>query len=96
MTARYAPAISVAWNGRTLRYYEHEPRRYDPTLRKPVPVLIEWVRFWILSRPACWAAWERFFIRSGRSAVRAGPRAWARRLGVIARRMPRLWSRTGR
>ncbi len=94
MTVRYTPAISVAWDGRALRYYEHEPRRYDPTLRQLVPLLTEWVRFWIITRPACWAAWGRFFIRAARSAVRTGPRGWVRIGGTIVKRIPRLWSRT--
>jgi hypothetical protein len=45
-TLRYHPAISVAWDGKKIVFFEHEERDTNPPFRK-LPVLIgEWLLIW--------------------------------------------------
>jgi hypothetical protein len=69
-TVRYQPGISVAWDGERLRYYEHEGRQYDPSLWTVIPLVGEWLAYWIRTRPKVCYAWVRYFIRQARKAVK--------------------------
>ena len=50
-TLRYQPVVSVTWDGKKLRYFEHEARAYDPPLLTVVSLVPEWVVFWLCTEP---------------------------------------------
>jgi len=50
-TLRYQPAVSVEWDGKKLRYFEHEARAYDPPLLTVMVLVPEWIAFWLCTRP---------------------------------------------
>jgi hypothetical protein len=56
LTLRYEPAVSVAWNGRTLNYFEHRTGTEHLTLREMAPHLPEWMSFHVHSVPRTWLA----------------------------------------
>ena len=58
-TLRYEPRISASWDGRTLRYFEHEPATTQPSLGDVTPHVPEWVAFS-----------TRAFLRSGGTVFR--------------------------
>lgn len=46
-TLRYKPTFSVAWDGKTLRYYSHkDDPNFSPTWRLAVPLIPEWTKLW--------------------------------------------------
>ncbi len=47
-TARYKPEVSVEWNGKEVKYFQHEDKSYYPLIRKVFPLFLEWLLFW------CW------------------------------------------
>lgn len=69
-TVRYQPGISVSWDGERLRYYEHEKRTYDPTLREIIPLVGEWLPWWIRTRAKCYYAWAWYLTKRAVTAVR--------------------------
>ena len=52
---RYKPKFSMAWNGKTISYYEHEDRKFSASPFKMAVMLgewaIYWVRFWLRMFP---------------------------------------------
>jgi hypothetical protein len=60
---RYIPQISVAWDGKQLKYYEHEEKNFNPPLYKGVPLAALWLMFWLKTRPLYCYAWGRYFYR---------------------------------
>jgi hypothetical protein len=45
-TLQYDPKFSVAWNGKTLKYYAHKDQETSATLSLVFPLIPEWVRIW--------------------------------------------------
>jgi hypothetical protein len=45
-TVRYEPRVSVEWDGKQIRYYSHEKRSYNPSVRELLPLFWEWICFW--------------------------------------------------
>jgi len=58
--ARYVPVISVAWENGEMAYYEHQPRKFRPSLALLVSLQIEKIFFWIKTRPKYGYAWSRY------------------------------------
>ena len=54
-TLRYRPRISVSWDGRALRYFEHAQAVGQISFVDVAPHIPEWVAFWLRSRPKVWA-----------------------------------------
>src|SRR5215471_14141488 len=46
-TLRYKPWLSVGWDGKRLRYYEHEKRNQEPSFWEVIILVGEWLPFWI-------------------------------------------------
>jgi hypothetical protein len=46
-TLRYHPTHSMDWDGKTVSYYSHEDRKFDPSLQRAVPLVGEWIFLWI-------------------------------------------------
>jgi len=69
-TVRYQPGISVGWDGERLHYYEHEERRYDPSLVAVIPLAAEWLIFWVRTWPIVCYAWGRYVVRNVTKAIR--------------------------
>ena len=42
---RYKPMVSVEWDGKKIRYYDHEPREYRPSLLELMRLLPGWLLF---------------------------------------------------
>lgn len=61
-TLWYTPEISVSWDGKGLKYFEHEGRKYNPPFYKIIPLVAEWLMFWIKTRPLYCYAWGRYFV----------------------------------
>jgi hypothetical protein len=55
-TLRYAPKLSVSWDGKTLRYFAHRDRTSQSNWRLLAPLVWEYLLFW------CWF-WLRNFYR---------------------------------
>jgi len=55
-TLRYRPKYSVAWDGSKLSYYSHEDRSCDPPFLKLIPLVADWLIFWV------WV-WTRMLLR---------------------------------
>jgi hypothetical protein len=53
-TLSYHPQISVAWDGERLRYFEHDRRSRQLSLREVLPLLPEWLAYWCRARPRVW------------------------------------------
>lgn len=53
-TLRYEPQVSVSWDGRSLRYYEHAPASSQVSLADVTPHIPEWIAFWLRTRPIAW------------------------------------------
>ena len=64
-TLRYKPRISVAWDGRTLRYFEHVPAASQVSFVQVAPHIPEWMAFWLRSRPGVWAGRIQRLLRPG-------------------------------
>jgi hypothetical protein len=62
-TVRYQPGISVTWDGKRLHYYEHEKRKYDPSFREVIILLIEWLPWWVSTRSKAYFVWSRYLSR---------------------------------
>ncbi len=45
-TLRYAPKLSVAWDGETLRYFAHKERTSQSNWRLLAPLILEYLLFW--------------------------------------------------
>ncbi|RPI70505.1 MAG: hypothetical protein EHM45_24795 [Desulfobacteraceae bacterium] len=58
--ARYVPVISVAWENGEMVYYEHQPRKFRPSLALLVSLQIEKIFFWIETRPGYCYVWIRY------------------------------------
>jgi hypothetical protein len=52
-TLRYKPRISVSWDGKALRYFEHAPAG-EASFTDVVPHLGEWIVFWLRTRSRAW------------------------------------------
>lgn len=59
---RYKPKFSMAWDGKTISYYEHEDKRFSPSLSQMVPMVGEWAIYWF-------SFWLRILPRLGRGMV---------------------------
>jgi hypothetical protein len=46
-TVRYQPMVSVTWDGRTLRYFEHRPEMRAVSFIEAVPYIKEWLWYWL-------------------------------------------------
>lgn len=46
-TLRYHPRFSVAWDGSKISYYSHEDRKSLPPLKKLIPLVPDWLIFWL-------------------------------------------------
>jgi hypothetical protein len=46
-TLRYQPKYSMEWNGRTVSYYSHEDRKFEPSLQMAAPLVGEWIFLWV-------------------------------------------------
>jgi hypothetical protein len=55
-TLRYEPRISVSWDGRALRYFEHTETSEQVPVLDVAPQIPEWVAFWTRS---VWASTAR-------------------------------------
>jgi hypothetical protein len=58
-TLRYHPRISVTWDGRVIRYFEHARSHGQVSFRDVAPHIPEWVLVWLRSRPIAWARRSR-------------------------------------
>jgi hypothetical protein len=56
LTLAYQPAVSVAWDGERLQYFEHEQRALVLPVHEALLLLPEWAAYWIRTRPAVWRA----------------------------------------
>ena len=54
---RYQPGVSVSWDGDRLRYYEHEKRTLDFSFREILPLVYEWLPWWLRSRTKGYYFW---------------------------------------
>jgi hypothetical protein len=45
-TLRYHPKYSMEWNGKTVSYYSHEDRKFDPSLQTAASLVGEWIYLW--------------------------------------------------
>jgi hypothetical protein len=45
-TLRYAPKLSVSWDGKTLRYFAHKDRESQPGWQLLAPLVREYLLFW--------------------------------------------------
>lgn len=70
-TVRYAPGISVEWDGNQLHYYAHEDRAYNPTVREVLPLFAEWICFWPRKWPLIITRRTIKFVGRARSRLRA-------------------------
>jgi len=46
-TLRYKPKLSVALDEETLKYFVHKDRDFSPSWRLIVPLVWEWLAFWV-------------------------------------------------
>jgi hypothetical protein len=69
-TMRYQPGISVAWDGKRLRYYEHEKKTYDPSVREVITLLKEWIPWWLTSRSKAYYRLGRYLTMRVVKAIR--------------------------
>jgi hypothetical protein len=46
-TLSYKPRLSVAWDGETLKYFVHEGSTFSPGWRMLIPLVWEWLLFWL-------------------------------------------------
>lgn len=49
-TLSYQPMVSVSWDGRSLRYFEHQPQRSAVSFIEMAPHIPEWVWYWLRTR----------------------------------------------
>jgi len=56
---RYQPMVSVEWTGGRLHYCNHDKRNFNPSLRRALPLVIEWLNFWA----RFWSRWIRAWLR---------------------------------
>jgi hypothetical protein len=62
-TVNYVPGISVSWDGKKFAYFEHEKRTFEPPLRLLVPLVAEWLLYWLKTRPYFSYLLVRYLIR---------------------------------
>ena len=43
------PSYSVEWDGKKMHYYRHEKPNYNPPLLKTIPLVAEYIAFWLKS-----------------------------------------------
>jgi hypothetical protein len=76
-TLRYEPRFSVAWDGRTLRYYVHrEGNAFQPSFSWALSLLPEWIAIW------GWF-WLRVLVRLPYTLPRAFWRMAGRKCGLV-------------
>jgi hypothetical protein len=46
-TLGHKPKLSLALDGETVKYFVHKARDFSPSLRFPVPLVWEWLSFWV-------------------------------------------------
>jgi hypothetical protein len=49
-TLRYQPMVSISWDGRTLRYFEHRSDRHAVPFVEMAPHIPEWAWYWLRTR----------------------------------------------
>jgi hypothetical protein len=59
-TLRYRPRFSVAYDGRSLKYFEHERMPAQVSAGRALALVPEWVRLWAPSRVRVWTRFIRF------------------------------------
>jgi len=62
-TLRYQPAVSISWDGRTLRYFEHRTEHLAVSLTEAAPYISEWVWYWLRTRALIGARVFQWFWR---------------------------------
>jgi len=70
-TLRYQPGVSVSWDGDRLRYYEHEKRIYDLSLREMLPLVCEWLPWWVRSGTKGYYFWGRYLAKRALNKITA-------------------------
>ncbi len=45
-TLKYKPSFSVAWDGKSLSYYAHKDRSFEPRLAQLPLLVLDWLVFW--------------------------------------------------
>jgi transglutaminase superfamily protein len=63
-TLRYHPIVSISWDGRTLRYFEHRPERSAVSFSDVAPHIPEWVGYWMRTRALICARLFRWLLRT--------------------------------
>jgi hypothetical protein len=58
-TLRYHPRFSVAYDGRSLKYFEHERMPAQVSAGRALALMPEWVRWWTPSRVRVWSRFIR-------------------------------------
>jgi hypothetical protein len=69
-TVRYQPIVSVSWDGRTLRYFEHRPQGTPVSFVDVAPHIPEWVAYWFRTRALICARLYRWLVRAATRATR--------------------------
>jgi hypothetical protein len=44
---RYKPRFSISWDGKKPSYFEHEDRKINWSLQQIIPLVGEWLFFWV-------------------------------------------------
>ena len=73
-TLSYRPMVSVSWDGRSLRYFEHHPQRSAVSFIDVAPHIPEWVWYWLRTRALICARLFQWLLRT---ATRVAGRAFA-------------------
>jgi hypothetical protein len=69
-TLRYQPMVSISWDGRTLRYFEHDPERSAILFLDAAPHIPEWVWYWLRTKALICARVFRWLLRSATRTLR--------------------------
>jgi hypothetical protein len=72
-TLRYQPLVSISWDGRTLRYFEHGPQRSAPSFVELAPCIPEWVWYWLRTRVLICTRLFRLLLRTVTSDASHSP-----------------------
>jgi len=70
-TLRYQPMVSISWDGRTLKYFEHRPARSAVSFIDVAPYIPEWVWYWLRTRALICARLFRWPLHTATRAIRA-------------------------
>ena len=69
-TLRYQPLVSISWDGRTLKYFEHRPQQGSPvSFIDAAPYIPEWVSYWLRTRALICAWLCRWLLRAATRAT---------------------------